>query len=496
MRRALRGMRALGAALILVGALAAGAGAQEELKVFGYLTATEATPFAIEYNQPSFGIPATPTFELRFMHSAAEADSGPSSHALSSALWPGDIIGSAPPSLVYDQFIKPFVVQPLIDGAPSPLSDVLAEIDEGVAEGWREGFEDAPSYPIKAETLYPQGPEDQRTDLGAGIGMRSSAAERGAEAVTTASRAGFPGLVGADHMNSSAFSGIRDGVSVSEAVTTGQNVTLLGGIVSLEGFTSTLTAVSDGVEATLDGSLLINGLTLTYPNDSGGTETVELVRVDDDGVVIGGEGAFTWEDARSFFEEQLEPHGITIEVEEADQTLSGAMAEKAITGLSITMDSRALSAMREMLPDPVREWLTSPADSPIGPVYDELPPSLAGLVDSVVQLDQSLTLVLGTVSVSSAASPPFELPPPPEPPVLNPPAVAPPAIAPPLPAPAGPQAPPVPETSSQFVAAVGVDGVPVALGIVGLFIALFGAAGLRLFADKATASFVIPSDRG
>ena len=419
------------------------------------------------------------------MHTATNSDSGPSGRGLASVLWPGDLAGSAPPSLAYEQLLAP-IFDSIIDESPGPLADGLRTIRDEVG-----GFlSEAPSYPIKAESHHPQGPSSAETQMGAGLGMRSQAKDGLSEAVANGSNAGFPGVFFAGDLNSTSFSGIRNGISHSEAESIMKNVSLFGGILTVDTFRNKMVATSDGLKATLDGTIVLGGLVLTYPDGSGGNVRVEILSLDERGVVVNDRGRMNWDQARAFFAEELSPHGITIRLLEDEQTLAGAAAKRAMSGLEIRFDGRALAALRDTLPDPVREWISSPGESPLGPIYQGLPPTLAGLTDSLVQFDQSMTVVLGNVRVNGAASPPFNfgipLPPGVDPPLIPPPiSVGGPVFPPPGP---GDTIPGAPGTSAfgGSPVAVGVAGLPAALVTLAMMLALAGAVGLRALADRAT----------
>jgi hypothetical protein len=487
-RRIARAARAGAAAVLIVGALAPAArGAEQTRLVYGFITEAEATPIAIEYNQPSFGIPSTPTFEIRTFHTQTQSDSGPTSHGLASVVWPGDIAGNAPPQLAYDQFVLPYI-QPIVDRMPEQVRDQLFQ---PVSEGIREGLAEAPPYPVRAEQFYPPQPGDRTSnEVGAGIGMSARADDGIAQAQSSGSRAEFPGLYEAGNLNARSFSGIENGIASARGSTEIKDLSLFGGMIVLESFTNTIHTTSDGVKATLDGTIKIAGLTVTYP-EGDGTTTMEIVSLDESGVVIGGESRMNWDQARAFFDEQLAPRGLTIEVLENEQSITGAAGARAIAGLSIRMDGRFLAAMRDQFPEPIRSWLITPSDSPLSPIYQALPPDFdpaLGLIDSLIQLDQSLTLVLGNVEVGGTASPPFTFAPPP--------AVTPPATTPPPPVvlPGGPiTLPPAttPPTSGTPIIggvpiAVSVLGVPSGLVALGIILAIAGAFGARALADRAT----------
>jgi hypothetical protein len=467
-------VQALVAGTLAVAALGTGAqGAEsDQLDVFGYITGAVATPVAFVYDQPSFGVPASPTFEIRYMHSESHIDSGPSGRSLSSIVWPGDLAGNAPPSLVIDTFVP---------------RDLIAETDQE-DEGWTqfrdglvEGSSSSPPYPVRAEAFYPQTPHAQSNNVGGGLSMYARTVQRQTEAETVGSKAGFPGLYSASHLNSSTFSGIRDGIAVAEATASAKEMSLLDGLIKVQGFSTTKTLSSDGVTAKVEGSLQVSGLTIA------GTRVLSL---DNDGPKL-GDSAIPWDQAMNVIHERLEPQGITVKIAQDTKSLTGPEGRSHVYGISVRLDSRAMKAFADNLPEPLRGFVTSPGSSPAGDAFTALPDAAEGFANSIVQFDQSLTVLLGDVSVSSVASPPFDftiIPPPaggdftpPFSPQLD---VPPPGGGFPVADAPGVTTPPqtfAPPTSP--VAAT--TGVPVPLAVIVFLLAAMGSVGLRTLADKA-----------
>jgi len=457
-------------------------GAEETApKVFGYIGKARATPLAFHYDQPSFGVPAEHTFELNFSHSEAESDSGPSSRALASVLWPGDVVGNAPPGLLVDTFFPVDLIEEV-----DFENDAWTQIRQGLADGLAQ----SPPYPIRAEAFYPQDPPQNRYDMGAGISMQAEADKGFAEAVMTGSRGGFPGLVSVGHMNSDAFSGLREGIEVSESHAEVQNISLLGGMFTIEGVTTTIKGVSDGVNATTESSTVITGLRWTSVDSEGDTNHYEVARADDRGVLLGNGKYLDWKEARDFFA-PLAENGITVTLLGTQKEDSGAGAERLVRGLAIKMSATAMREYVDMLPEPLHALVTDPGSSPLKPVYDQLPQQATGLLNSFVQYDQSITFMFGVASVEAAASPPFDIPgfdqPPIQPPPVDSGGFAPPpsVIQPPASTDGGTTT--TPPATGGGINLVGSVAVPAVLGIIAFVLALFASGGLNLLAERATA---------
>jgi hypothetical protein len=488
-------MLGIGGATIVLAALPFGPAASGDTAgLYGFTMNTSATALMMTYDSPSAGLPAKPTFEVRKVYSVAALDSGPSGRALASIAWPGDLIGNAPPELALDSFTSD-------PTTAEYLEPTLAAIRDGgclptgtcMQGGLRQSLHDnctAPdgsppsgtgnpcTYPVRAESFYPQGPKETRNDTGLGAGMRSKAESEVTEAAATMQRAGFPSAFSLGAMNSSAFSGIVKDQAISEARTHISDINLLGQI-QIQSLNSYAKAVSDGVTATLEGSVVVGGLTI------GGQ-----------GFTIDGKGLHypngaqdpygTY--AKKYVDEQLKPQGIDITIVQPFDVKQGPAASRAVSGLIITLDSvgmrRFINSLPQDGPLPIGAWIKNPLASPLAPAFEPFKPDAVGLLLGPTRFDGTMKIILGNIGVDTNASPPFELPDitPPDvitPPVVFPPSgpidvgpvVGPPSVAPP---------PAVPTFNTVPVALVkGLNG-----GLVGGIAALLGLLG-ALFLPRA-----------
>jgi len=444
--------------------------------LFGYTMDATASAISTLYNQPSFGVPSDPTFELRKVYSRATLDSGPSGRAVGTVLWPGDVVAGASPSLAFDVLVF----------NPTRLTQLDGVLDQ-IKENLSKNTEGSPPYPVRSESFYPPGESDE-SDVAAGAGMSSLAKEDVTQAASTSGREGVPGVIYVGSLESFSRSFVVKGQAISEAWSRVTGLDLLGAI-HVDSIYTLARSVSDGVKAKLEGVMQISGLTVKNPQTG---EVEGSVIVDKTGFHLGD----TTQDpigtlAAALFDKYLAPQGISLSVGSPIDLIEGPTGSRAITGLTLRLDSFGMKKLMDGLPPQIRQQVLAPnADgSVLKPVFDTLlSPTVAGLIASFFQGDQTIQFVFGGSAVSAGASPEIafpELPPVPEIPPFIPPVVGPPVDF-------GNSGPPVSQPSGNgggaFLAARPVAVVGVPMGLMGLVIlvALAGAGGLRRLADGMT----------
>jgi hypothetical protein len=456
--------------------------------LFGYGMGATATSISMLYNQPSFGVPSEPTFELRKVHSEAFLDSGPAGRGLGSVLWPGPVVGNAPPSLAFETLVF----------NPTQLSQ-LDEIITRFKEEAAAGSEGSPPYPIRAESFFPT-PEGKKPadsfEIGAGIRMASVASENRVDASSTTGGAGVPLLVRYGSLQSSSASFVDKGVASTEAVARISDLDILG-VIHVEEILTIARASSDGAAGAVDGVMQIAGLTITDPS----TGEVTAITYDAEGLKVRDDVQDPLGAAKELFA-NLAEQGISISLGGPIDLVEGAAASRSITGLTVRLNAKGMSTLLDGIPGPVgqaiRTELKNPTGGVLGRIYDDegglLSPSVGGLIASFFQGDQDLSFVFGSAAVSSNATPQLpeiELPPPVDIPPVDFGSVG------------GGEfgggvisGPPVSGgdggTRPLAIRPVGAFGIPAGLIALALALALAGAVGLRRLADQVFAARLVP----
>ncbi|MFY9589062.1 MAG: hypothetical protein WAT66_16605 [Actinomycetota bacterium] len=453
----------------------------EEADLFGYSVGATGAAISFLYNQPSFGVPTDPTFELRKVYSKADLDAGPSSHGIGSVLWPGDVIGNAPPNLLFDTVIfNPTQIKEL-----DPVLQQLKEQGANATAG-------SAGYPVRAEAFYPSNKSQDEKDVGAGVRMTGLALEDRAEGSSQTGGAGA-GLINFGTISSHSTSLVEKGQVVSSTITKITDLDIFG-FVQIRSLIATATATSDGVAGKTEGSLRIAGMVI---KDQTGADQLN-VTLDKTGLHVtypnGKQDQDPLKALTDAVKQYLEPQGLTIKIGEPISTIDGAAASRSLAGLTLHLDAYGMNTLleNENFPADIRTLLKNPTGSPLlKPIFGEngvLSPTVAGFLASFFQGDQTLDFVFGSVAVSAAAAP--ALPAIEIPPITTPPLVS----TPPLGGdfggfpgtPGGTGGPGGIQTLGSKP--VGVVGVPLGYLLVALAVAIAGATRLRLFADRVTSA--------
>ena len=473
--------------------------------IFGYTMTAEANAISFIYDQPSFGLPAPHTFELRNMHAITSIDSGPSAHGLSSILWPGDVVGNAGLALALQLFVADPTSKMLLDCGTNDAGGAFQSLLQGlptpprcvpILDAWRQAYDqfttnyqkntgqpfDPPPYPVRAETFYPQGPADSKYPVGGGVTMTSHADQSITKAEATIQQAGFPGVISIGTITSSALSGVVDGVAVSQSSTYLGDVNIVGE-VHIGAIQTTLTARSDGQKGSVpmpsveiaDMTIHGNPIVVDSKGFHAGTETADPV-----GIV-----------AQQLIDKYLAPNGISMTVGAPLNIVNGAQASTAADGLVIGLNAKGMHTLVSKMPAQVQQLLGSPSTDPtLSPVLGQLSAFWQGIVNSPTQFDQQLSIVLGSGFAQSAASPTFDfsVPPLPVPPITP---LTAPGLGTTLPGTNPFTQTPTPGNRTAPVFGVQVAkvlGVPAGLAVGAWLVALLLAVALNRFAEGAVAS--------
>ena len=467
-----------GVSLLLLGIPpGAPASGQEESGLLGFSLGGTSTAISTVYNQPSFGIPADPTFEVRKVYSIAQMDTGPSGRAMGSLAWIGDVAGNAPPTLIFDSFL----FNPTqLDQLNEPLTQLKTQLGTG--------FASAPPYPVRAESFFPPG-GTKTEEVGAGAGMRSRAGDKAMEASSTTGRAGIPTVISFGSLESSSFSTIEDDVAVTISRSRITDLDVLG-ILHVDTIMTIARATSDGIKAKTESTLQISGLTI---KDQTGAEQAKLT-VDKKGLHFGdAEQDPLGVLAAQVIDKYLKPQGLNLSVGGALESVEGAVGNVGVTGLILSLNSAGMKTLLDQLPTEISSALRNPSGAPVlGQLFGEgglLSPTLAGFLATFFQGDQTIQFIFGSSSANSAASPPlppFVTPDIPLGPDLG-------GVAPPLDFGTGDPGIVTPGTTGgpgRVLASkpVGVLGVPASLLGLLLLAGLLGSRYLRGLADRMTAA--------
>lgn len=348
--------------------------AAAETSFGGFSAVAEAAVVRIGIYEPAFPIPAEPQLDVSLGYTRSNTSTGPNTRSLASYLWPGDTLG---------------------DGIGTLLGN------------------DDLSYPVKVSSKFPasdSAPAENAIQITDGNGMATSADETKAAATVNGLQVGGnlasgtgsgmcallkqtcpdlgPGVelplpvataASMDVARSHSTISLGDEV-VSKARARATGLSLLAGLITIDGVDMNATASSDGKVGKTDGRLAITGLTVAGKKvDLGGSvdvdgKTTELPKVPLD----------------------LPQLGIKVEYLHSTKKIDGASGKLAATGLTITVDAAVLGKQLKL----------GALSEPLAPVLGEIP-QLGPLLIGLLQFGTKIVINVGDVRVAATASPAY-----------------------------------------------------------------------------------------
>ncbi|GAA4736295.1 hypothetical protein GCM10023263_93570 [Phytohabitans rumicis] len=346
----------VGAALLAVPAPAKAA------DLGGFTLTADAAPIAVQIFEPTLPIPAEPQLELNLSYSRAKLSSGPTGRAVSSLMWPGDAVGYGLPELLQ-----------------SP---------------------DA-TYPVKVDAAHPSGPKDAKQEIAPGAAMTSHAdatsvqaeahgAKHASPAVAVPGLPIPPVLVAMEGFSSQSRTTVTGDRATAVSYATAGSVSLLGGLVKVDGLRVDTEAASDGARGTTTGTVVWQSLTLAG----------QKVAVNQDGVAA-PTGVTKLPTLPADLTKQLATLGLAVNVPTVDKKVDGAGAKATGRGLTVTLDTGALLRRLNLttLLEPLLALL--PAD-----VRTQLTPWLNLAPRFVFVLGTATSQATATPAAAAAAPPP------------------------------------------------------------------------------------------
>ncbi|HEX7739934.1 MAG TPA: choice-of-anchor P family protein [Marmoricola sp.] len=371
----------------------------------GFTTDATATPLRIEFYEPAIPIPASPQLEFNFSYSHVEGSSGPASKARVSAMWPGSPVGEGlktfvtqlglPEALAANGY--PVQANAQSPGDPSSASQQFFPGMVGTAKADDDGAVARTGYGLSGSVagddtgssgnaannssgvngLKNTLKDGDLSSLGAllGGGTQKSSADDGSGSNPLGA---LSLLVDPGGMSSSSRTSYTADSVTSKATSQLGAVALLGGIVKIDGFTSTSTTTSSlsgatSVQKENFGGLTIAGTPFEFTSDgieAAGTKTA-IPGLSDNPV------------------KALKSLGISIDVATPTKSVKGSVASSALAGPTITIDTQ-----------PVLKLL-SLDKLPLAGLINKLPDSAGqakGLLLAALQAHPKIVLKLGAVS--------------------------------------------------------------------------------------------------
>lgn len=404
---------ALAGAVLPVSASAPAASAAGQS--FGYSSVVSASPVKMEFYEPTIPIPANPQFELEMGYTKVEADSG-SSLGRASWLWPGDPIGEGaktfgeqlhlPPQLFENgypvqvnsgqpsgepqQADEPFPGTVMRTSASDTKTIAQAGFSpdgqvqdgggkDGGNQGGDEGTPGVPGLPTLPGAPSATGMLQQFGQAITGGQATAADAPQGDDPPPN----GLPGLppqvaslVDVEGYTSSSQNVVGDGKVTTISRTALGDVSLLGGMVTLDGIVATSTSGSDGSKNTAGGRSVLGGMTVNGQEFSFGPGGYTAGPQQGDAPAIPDQAAAA-----------LKQIGVTLKLPKPQLHTKGDTASSTISALQVEIDAgKVMKALHQL---------------PIDDVINQLPndpKELKSTLQAISGLSPRIVVTLGTAT--------------------------------------------------------------------------------------------------
>jgi hypothetical protein len=374
---------AAGAAVAIGTLLWPGPGAAAAGGLGGYTATARAEVVHVELYEPVVPIPGSPQGDGSIAYTKVSTESGPTSRATASYLWPGDVIGDG-----FDQLLQqPGATYPVQVNSRTPATAAApakntAQISDG--NGMSTSANDT-SANGTVSLVGLGGGADPLGGLGTGLGTllgKTSAPKAPAMPVPVAATRALAGLLTAKGVTSDSTVKIGKDAITSTAHAAVDDLSLLGGIIKLSGVDVLSTAVSDGSKATVTQQAALGGLTIAGVP----------VKLGDKGLDLAGAGA-KLPALGDTLGALLKTLGISFAVVPVTKSVDGATGSGTAQVLQISVDTTPLK---------------SQLNSPLSTIVALLGPKLATQLAPVVQLSPKIVITVGDATASASASPAYD----------------------------------------------------------------------------------------
>ena len=379
-----------GTVAVLAVLLWPGSAVQADTSLGGYEGIAEAAVVHIEIYDPTIPIPATPQGDGSIGYTKSNVDSGPTSRALSSYLWPGVVVGDG-----FDQLTKqpgsqyPIAVNSRYPATTTAPANNTIQLTDG--NGMTTST-DGLNTDAKVTLLGVAG--DGTNPLGGiGSGLPQLGGLPPASASPSPTKSGgkssgtplnigggLSALVSAKTVTSESKVTVAEKTVTAEAHAAVANLSLLGGIISLKGLDVQSKVVSDGAKAsstettTLGSLSLLNG---AFP-----------IKLSDDGIDLGLPAI------SDTVTGLLKSLGIEIKTLPVTKTTDGATATMANQALQISIDTKPLKAV---------------LDNVLNPILAAIPQAAKDQLAPILSLGPRIVLTIGTTDTSASAAPAYNI---------------------------------------------------------------------------------------
>jgi hypothetical protein len=375
---------AAGGAVAVVALLWPGPAASAAPALGGYEAIATATVVHAEVYDPTIPLPSSPQGDLSVGYTKSNVESGPTTRALASYLWPGVVLGDG-----FDQLLGvPGTKYPVQANSRYPATnDAPANNAIQLTDG--NGMVTSSNGPTTKATVTGLGLAGAGTNLLGGVGTGLN--ELGGKSSTpTAAKApkplpipaGLATLVTAQHVTSNSTVSVNDTSVTSTAHAAASNISLLGGLISIKGVDVQSQVVSKASTATLTGGATIGAVTIAG----------HKIAVDDKGVDIAGHGA-ALPPVSAALTRLLKTLGIELSTLPVTKSSSGSQGQLGAKVLVVTVDTAPLKTA---------------LNGPLATILKLLGPDAEQQLAPLISLGPKIVLTIGDAESTASASPGFD----------------------------------------------------------------------------------------
>lgn len=377
-----------GAAATAIAVLAWPGPASAETSLGGYTADAQAAVVHLELYEPVIPIPSEPQGDFSLGYTHSQVSSGPSTRATASYLWPGVVVGDG-----FDQITKkPGAKYPVQANSRFPATSDAPEKNTVQLTDGNGMTTSTDGYETKAHVagLGIAGPDTNLLGglgrgLGALSGKPSTKAPKTPKDVPVPVSSSLASLVTADNMTSTTDVVVEDKSVTTTATAAASSISILHGLLGIDGLSVTTSITSDGTKAKSTGTVHIGALSIAG---------VKL-GLGDQGALVGKDKPVELPKLPASVTAALTQLGVTITATPVARKVDGATGTYDAQALVITVDTATLK---------------DALNGPLNAIVTLLGPKMKTQLAPLLLLKPKLVINIGDVTATTSASPAYVVP--------------------------------------------------------------------------------------
>jgi hypothetical protein len=354
--------------------------ASADTQLLGYTAEADASVVRVEVFDPSIPIPASPEGDVSLVYARSNVSTGPSTRALATYLWPGDALGDGLGTLAGNPALDyPVKVNSRFPATASAPATNRAQLND--ASGLTTSTD---GYTTQATAIGVGVGGNSLSGIGAGLCGILPAGTCPSGAVPSTPTLPLPtaltGLLSVANGKAQGGATLVSNSITALATAKASNISILGGIVNVDGLVSSSQTTSNGTTATTVKTLRIGGLSVAgtavnltdQANASGSVPGVPNKPID------------------------IPQLGLTVKYLQSKSTVSGATGSVSTQGLLVTIDVAKLNQTLHL----------GALGTPLGAALAQIP-SLGPLLQGLLKFGTKLVIVIGDTNTSATSAPPY-----------------------------------------------------------------------------------------